>query len=236
MYAKQFGLIPYALAAVAGGLTTRSGMGLGCLTSGDDMLRESACYVSYARRLDVIGRTGERIAVGLTLKVRWASFGNNADGGEQRVQGTAVGYGLDLGLRWKPAARWALGLLLRDPLNRLRYKNDTRRVAYGESIPAGLVVGAAYLVRTNVVLALDLDKALYTDLKDRVSCGGEWLLFKVLCLRAGWSQNLDPVANGKAHCGIGLQHFREAFGVRFDFAYQLHFLAHTPRVSVSLWF
>lgn len=236
MYAKQFGLIPYTLAAVAHGLTEHSGVGLGVLTSGDEMLRESACYVSYARRLGMLGPAGARLAAGLTLKVRWASFGNNADGGEQRVQGTAVGYGLDLGLRWKPAPRWALGMLLRDPVNLLQYRNDTRRTSYGESVPAGLVVGAAYLVRPNVVLALDLAKSLYVDVKDRISLGGEWLLFKALYLRGGWSQNLDPVANGKANFGVGLQYFRDTWGARFDFAYQLHFLAHTPRVSVSVWF
>lgn len=236
MYARQFGLIPYALAAVATGLPHQSGLGVGFLTSGDDMWRESAAYASYARSLAFLGEAGSALSAGLTLKVRWSSFGNNADGGAQRVQGAAVGYGLDFGLRWKPAPRWALGLLLRDPLNRLRYENRTRRVSYGESVPAALLVGAAYLARANVILALDLDKSLYADLKDRISLGGELLLFKLLYLRAGWSQNLDPVANGKANCGFGVQYFRPGCGARFDFAYQLHFLAHTPRVSVSVWF
>ncbi len=236
MYARQFGLVPYTLAAVATGLPHQSGLGVGFLTSGDDMWRESAAYASYARSLAFLGEAGRSLSAGLTLKVRWASFGNNADGGAQRVQGTAVGYGLDLGLRWKPAPKWAVGLLLRDPLNRLRYENRTRQVSYGESVPTALLIGAAYLARSNVILAFDLDKSLYADLKDCISLGGEWLLFKLLYLRAGWSQNLDPVANGKANCGFGVQYFRPGFGARFDFAYQLHFLANTPRVSVSVWF
>ncbi|MCR4437852.1 MAG: hypothetical protein NUW13_02255 [candidate division KSB1 bacterium] len=236
MYARQFGLVPYAIAAAAKGAGHGTGVGAGFLTSGDEMLRESAVYLSYARRLDFMGKAGAALSAGLTAKVRWSSFGNNAGGGEQRIQGTAAGYGLDFGLRWKPAGRWAVGLLLRDFLNSLHYENETRRTSYGEAVPAALIVGAAFLARPNVVLALDVDKSFYADLKDRISVGGEWLLFRMLYLRAGWSQNLDPVTNGKANCGFGIQFFWESFGARFDFAYQLHFLAPTPRVSVSLWF
>jgi hypothetical protein len=236
MYARQFGLIPYTLAAGAKGLTEGSGLGIGFITSGDEMWRESAVHAAYARNLTFLGKAGNAISAGLTLKVRWSSFGNNADGGAQRIQGTAVGYGLDIGLRWKPAPPWALGLLLRDPLNRLQYRNETRHTSYGEAVPAALVIGAAFLSRSNVVVALDVDKSLYADVKDRMSVGAEWLLFRLLYLRAGWSQNLDPVSNGKANCGVGVQYFRHGFGARFDFAYQLHFLAHTPRVSVSVWF
>lgn len=180
MYARQVGLIPYALAAVATGLAGQSGLGAGFLTSGDDMWRESAAYASYAHSLTFLDEAGRALSAGLTLKVRWSSLRNNVNGGAERVQVAAVGYGLDFGLRWKPAPRWALGLPVRDPLNGLRYENRTRRVSCGESVPAALLVGAAYLAHANVILALDLAKSLYADLKDRISLGGELLLFKLL--------------------------------------------------------
>lgn len=235
MYAKQFGLIPYALAASALGLPGGQGMGLAALTSGDEVLRETALYLSYGRSI-AVPSLANTLSLGVTVKLRLSSFGDNAGGGELRSQGSATGYGVDLGVRWKFARRWTLGILLRDPLNQLTYHNETRGVRYGEGVPAALLIGTAFLARNNLVLAMDLDKALYRDVHDRIAVGAEWMLFNAVYLRGGWGESLTTEQNRKVHCGFGIQYFHREFGVRFDFAYQLHFLAHTPRVSVSCWF
>lgn len=236
MYAKQFGIIPYMLATLARNVGSDGGMGIALLSSGDDALRETTGLISYGMRLGRFGRGLDNFSLGITLKFRQASFGNNPDGGEDQIQGNAFGYGLDLGLRWKFAARWTLGLVVRDALNTVTYNNETRAEEYQESVPSTLIIGTAFLAKPYLVFTLDWDKALYSDVKDKVLAGAELRLFKLLFIRAGWAQSLDPEPNRKLNWGLGLQYFTRTFGVRFDFAYQYHFLATTPRVSTSLWF
>jgi len=236
MYARQFGIIPYALAAAARNIGGRFGAGAAFLNSGDEVLRENTVLASFGMKLGDSGTSLSRLSLGLTVKWRSASFGGNADGGEMRIRGGAEGFGLDVGLRWKIASTWTAGILVRDAWNRVDYDNRTRGKTYSESVPAGLVVGSAYMPRTNLVFALDVDKALYPDVQDRFMAGLEWRLFKMLLFRTGVSQSLGGDSNRKLNCGIGIQHFRGGVGVRFDFDYQFHFLANTPRVSASLWF
>jgi hypothetical protein len=236
MYAKQFGIIPYTLGSAARGWGNRRGLGLAVLSSGDEVLRETEVLAAFGFKLAGSEGLLHDFALGITLKARMSTFGDNSDGGEMRIRGSASGYGLDLGLRWKTAPAWTFGLLLRDAANRLNYTNETRGKRYGESVPAALILGTAYMPRSNLVFALDAEKALAGDGRDRLMTGMEWRLFKALFLRAGFSQSLGDDTNRKWNFGLGLQHFRKDFGIRFDFAYQLHFLANTPRVSISLWF
>jgi hypothetical protein len=236
MYTEQFGLIPYGLVTAAKDIDLNQGVGIAALTSGDEILRESSLYVAYGRRLQSLGPAFKNFAFGATVKFRISSFGNNPDGGELRSRGNASGYGLDLGLRWKFAHKWTLGLFLRDAVNQVNYNNETRGETYGESVPTALLLGTAFMARANVVFALDFDKALYEDLNDKILMGAEWMLFNTIFLRGGWAQTLNTEPNRKINFGFGIQYFRRDFGVRFDFAYQLHFLANTPRVTVSCWF
>lgn len=236
MYAKQFNIIPYMLVSGGTCIQDKHGFGLGFLSSGDDVLRESTLLLSYGRRLADLWQPVQNLSVGLTLKIRQSSFGNNPDGGLNQITGSAMGYGFDFGVRWKAGTKWTAGLLLRDGLNTVTYNNETRDESYGEAVPAALIFGTAYLARSNLVFALDWDKSLYSDTKDKLLAGCEWMLFKLVFLRAGWSQNVSGESNRKFNWGLGLQYFKKDFGLRFDFAYQTHFLATTPRVSTSIWF
>ncbi len=236
MYAKQYNIIPYALVASARSVGSVYGMGIAALTSGDDVLRETALYLSAGRKMGALGAGFKGVSLGATLKLRLSSFGNNPDGGALRSQGSASGFGVDMGMRWKFASKWTAGIVLRDLVNQVYYHNETRGERYGESVPAALVFGTAFLARHNLVFVFDWNKALHRELKDRILVGGEWMLFNTIYLRGGWSQHLDTDPVRKVNVGFGLQYFREDFGVRFDFAYQLYFLANTPRVSVSCWF
>lgn len=235
MYAKQFQLIPYFLASFTRGTNGNRGVGAAVLSSGDDVLRETTILASYGMQLGS-GANGRTFSLGATAKYRMSSFGNNPDGGENQIQGSASGFGLDLGLRWKFAPKWALGVLARDIFNQVNWNNETRGMKYGESIPPALIIGAAFLAHDNVVFVLDYDKSISEGLKDKLAAGFEWRLFKIFFLRGGWSQNMDTETNRKFNWGLGLQYFGNRFGIRFDFAYQTHHLATTPRVSTSLWF
>lgn len=233
MYTKQYGIVPYTLATGAKGLGGDQGMGIAVLSSGDAVWRETTALIAYGIELSVLG---PNLALGLSIKLRTVSFGNNSDGGEDQIRGSATGYGLDLGLRWKFAPKWTLGVLFRDALNQVTYNNETREEKYGEAVPAGLIMGTAFLAKPNLVFVLDWDKALYHDVKDKVLVGVEWRVFRIIFLRGGWSQTIDIDPNRKFNWGLGLQYFKKKFGVRFDFSYQYHFLASTPRVSTSFWF
>jgi len=233
--AKQFGLIPYMLSAGAKGFGSRAGAGIAGLASGDDAWRETTVLASFGWKLGNPDHSMHRMALGVTLKYRTVSFGDNADGGEDRIRGGATGFGLDFGLRWKLSSRWTLGMLLRDPWNRVRYDNRTRGVGYDESVPAALIIGTAYLPRPNLVFAFDADKAVDREAPDRFLAGAEWHLFGLFFLRSGMSQSLGVEPNRKWNAGLGIQYFHKTAGVRFDFAYQFHALANTPRVSVSVW-
>jgi hypothetical protein len=236
MYTKQFNLVPYALAAAARGLGRRFGAGAAFLSSGDDVWRENTIFASFGMKLADPDRVMGRLALGLTLKYRTAVFGNNESGGRNRIQGSASGFGFDAGLRWKVSSAWTAGLLVRDVWNRVSYDNRTRRVSYDEPVPAALVMGTAYMPRENLVFTFDVDKALTGDAHDRFAAGMEWLLFRTLFIRTGFSEAAGGDPNRKVNFGTGLQHFRRRFGVRFDFAYQMGVLANTPRVSTSVWF
>ena len=212
------------------------GFGAAVLSSGDEVWRETTALVSGGMALGRFGAAFKGLSVGMTLKLRTVSFGNNADGGAQQIQGDGTGYGLDLGLRWKFARRWTVGALYRDALNDVRYDNQTRDVQYNEKVPATLVMGTAFLAHPNVVFVLDWDKSLTRDVEDKVLAGMEWRVFNILFLRGGWSQTLGVEPYRKFNWGLGLQYFRKQFGFRIDFAYQSYFLGTTPRVSTSFWF
>lgn len=235
MYAKQFNLIHYYLMTGARSMGDY-GFGAAVLSAGDELWRETTALVSGGLKLRRYGRAFQGMSVGATLKLRSVSFGNNPDGGENQIQGSGLGYGLDLGLRWKFARRWTLGILYRDAVNEVNYNNETRDVSYGQRVPSSLVMGTAFLANPNLVFVMDWDKSLSRDMDDRVLAGMEWRLFDILFARCGWSQSLGAEANRKFNWGLGLQYFRKNFGVRVDFAYQSYFLANTPRVSTSFWF
>lgn len=236
MYAKQFNLIPYFMGSITKSIHNEYGAGFTFLSSGDDALKENTFYFSGGMRLKRFHPWLSGFSAGLSLKIRTASFGNNVDGGPDRIQGTATGYALDFALRYKPAAKWTLGALFRDPINNISWNNQTLDSKYDESVPSTMQFGAAYLAHANMIFAVDWDVAMYSDVSSKVYMGGEWRLLNLIYLRGGMSQTLDVEPYRKLNFGLGLQYFTKTFGLRFDFAYQSYFLATTPRVSTSIWF
>ena len=231
MYTKQFGLIPYGL----GAYTTKFGIhnvAVGFISSGNDVLSETTFIGSYATVFNIpgMGKTG----VGINMRYRHSSFGNNADGGEGRIQGSADGYGIDLGLMWKIDQKTRIGMFARDLVNSMTYDNTTLQTSYAESVPSGLIFGVSRRINTQSTLALDWEKALYDDVMDKVHVGGEVLFFRVIQFRAGMWQNMDAETNRNYSLGMGLNVATRTVGIEFDFAYLFNDLAHTPRVSLSL--
>lgn len=233
MYTKQFNLIPYALGAYAFKVGKNS-FGLAFLSSGNEVLRESTLLASYARplQLPLIGLAG----IGLNLRYRFASFGNNADGGPDRSQGSASGFGFDLGFIKTFGRGSRFGLFIRDAANSMTWDNSTRGESYSESIPAALLIGVAQRVHKKAILALDFDKALYSDVEDKIRLGLEMSPMKYIVLRGGMWQNVQAEVNRNYSLGLGVRVAKRTFGAQFDFAYIFNDLANSPRVSFSLLF
>ncbi len=231
MYTRQMALIPYGL----GAYTTRLGyhyVAVGFISSGNDVLRETTLVGSWAGvfRLPALGNTG----VGVNLRYRNSSYGNNEDGGENRIQGSASGYGLDFGLMWQITRRTRAGVFARDVVNSMAYDNKTLGTSYSEGVPAGLIFGMSQKITMQSTIVLDWEKSLYDDTSDKVHLGAEVTFFRVIMCRSGIWQNMDAEVNRNYSFGMGLNMLAGKVGIQFDFAYLINDLAHTPRVSLSL--
>ena len=231
MHTKQLDLIPYNLGAYAfraGGHTA----GVAFLTSGNDVLRETSLFVSYAARLElpILGRA----YLGGNLRYRNATFGQNEDGGQNRSQGSADGFGVDLGLIYQIGKRTRAGIFCRDMINNMTYHNTTRNTVYAERVPTTLTGGIASQLKENILFAADFEKGLYSDTYNKIHIGGDVRLLRVLHLRSGLWQNMAKELNRNYSLGFGIEFVKSRLGVQFDFAYLINDLANSPRISLSL--
>ncbi len=240
MYANQMGLVPYGFVGFARPLWQRMGLGGGAIFSGDEALREMTALLSVARRLM------PALDIGLSAKMRWATYGNNADGawdpggGNRQVQGRALGFGFDLGLLYNPTERTSVGLMWRDILAPVTWEanNDAGTArGGGESIPMALVLGTAHRLGDGSSLSLNLDRSLSSDACDRISLGYENRLWEIVSVRAGYGQQINADPDRLYSLGMGLESdVLSTWHLAFDFAYLFHELANTPRVSLTIGF
>ncbi|RMF67839.1 MAG: hypothetical protein D6743_04270 [Calditrichaeota bacterium] len=192
-YAKLFGLVPSGYFGLLYPLSKRYAMGAGFLFLGDDALSEYTLGVSLAFTFPnlPVGKNEiyfDQMSFGVTLKGRWASFGNNPDGGENQVTGSGAGFGVDLGYILYVNANLSLGVMLRDAINTFRWDSSTRG-SYTEGVPATLKLGGAYRLN-GTTIAFDFRKALHSDTANRAYVGIEKSFFEMVVLRAGFSNNL----------------------------------------------
>ena len=232
MHTKQFGMVPYSLGAYVSHYKSHY-FGAAFLSSGDEVLKENTFLMSYARSFEipVIGLT----RVGSNLKIRNSSFGDNKDGGEDRSQGTAFGYGLDLGLMWKVGKKSNFGIFYRDMLNNVSYDNTTRKDKYMENVPATLIFGLSRKANPYFLFALDWEKSLHSDVPEKVHIGGEFSLMDMFYFRGGLWQNIDAYLNRNYSIGLGCRLTKARFSGQMDFSYVMNDLANTPRFSISIF-
>ena len=232
MHTKQLGIVPYSLGAYATKVFGQY-VGVSFLTSGNDVLKENTMIFSFARalKLPILGST----RFGTNIRYRASSFGKNEDGGENRSQGSASGYGFDLGFIWQAPGKTNIGLFLRDFANNMSYDNTTRQVKYSENVPTSLILGFAKKIHSHTNLAIDFEISLYKDNVDKIHVGGEVTLLKMILLRGGMWQNIDTNINRNYSVGVGLNVKKRNFGIQFDFAYLINDLANSPRISFSIF-
>ncbi len=208
-YAKLFGLIPSSYVGLLYPLSRHYSLGAGFLYVGDDALGEYTLGVSLSYSPPNVPLGGKEIyfdqmAFGITLKGRWATFGNNADGGADRVTGSGRGFGVDIGYLLYVNESLTLGLMIRDLISGFTWDSSVSG-RYSEGAPATLRVGAAYNL-DGLLLSFDLRKSLHDDTSNRAYVGAELSLIDAVTLRGGFSNNL----------GTAFQNRRWSFGVTFN--------------------
>ncbi|MBN1349766.1 hypothetical protein JXJ21_10185 [candidate division KSB1 bacterium] len=226
---KPYALIPYNVLLYGQKLGKKNSLGTGFITSGDEALRENSIILNYARILPFYS-----MSVGVNLKFRHASFSNNSDGkwifnnADRQVTGNATGVGLDIGVRGKLGKRMAYAVVLKDLFESISYNaSNAAQTAKGgsESVPSTMVLGIGYVAAKNLAFELDLNKALYREVNDRVTFGAEQWLFSMVALRAGLSQNINADEINRQYalgCGVATEFSRMHVGIALDFAYLIN--------------
>jgi hypothetical protein len=232
-YADVMGIVPYSAASGIMELGDTYTVGAGILRSGDDVLTETTLLAGAARGWELPAYLGGRwVDVGVTLKTRWASFGNNQSEDGQ-VSGSARGFGLDGGAIVQITEGATFGIAVRDVVNSLTW-DSAEEGSSSEDVPSALVMGLAVRPTDNVLLAVDIDKALHLDSRDMVMAGAEVDLFGVASVRGGYRKALPPGELEEWAVGAGARVPAGNVEIALDLAYLLGHLDNTLRFSVGL--
>ncbi len=236
---RQFGLVPYHALCYARPAFGRT-IAVAAITAGDDVLRENTLILGTVHRVRGL------LAVGASLKFYQASFGNNASGrwdyqnANRQVQGTALGFGLDVGVRGMLRGRLVWALTWSNLLSNVRWDaNNQAGTAKGgsESVPSRLRAGLGIMPSRRTLLEVDLEKSLHLDVRDRIYAGVEQVLFNLLTLRGGYARNLDASVPNRVVAvggGIAVTLPRTDVDVGLDVAYLFTELQNFPHVSLRI--
>ena len=231
-YCDQMGLVPYSAGAAAYRLGEYT-LGAGLLYSGDDALSETSVLIGAAREFGAPPwAPGHTTGVGVTLRTRWASYGNNKSVGEQ-VTGSALGLGLDIGALIPLTGSTTLGLSGRDVISVLNWDSSAAG-SYGENVPTALSAGVAMRPHDHVLLEVDLEKALDADVKDVLKAGAEVTVFGVATLRAGYVTMLPEGDTEEYSIGGGASFPAGTTQMTLDVAYLFGHLDDTLRFSLGV--
>jgi hypothetical protein len=231
-YCDQMGLVPYSAGSALYTLGDYA-LGLGVLYSGDEVLSETTVLLGASRGLRVLPWDPDREAdLGLAVRTRWASYGNNQSAGEQ-VTGSALGVGLDLGARIPLGGSTTLGLAARDMVNMLNWDSSAAG-SYGENVPATVSAGVAIRPHDGLLVELDLDKTIGGDADDVIRAGAELGLFGVAHLRGGYITRLPEGDPDEYSVGAGATFPAGSTSMTLDAAYLFGHLDNTLRFSLGV--
>lgn len=228
MNTKQKGIVPYNFLAFVHPLKSLDGVaGAGVIVSGDDLLKEVTIILGFGQNLAKYSAKLNDLKAGLTLKLRHASFGNNSDGGEDRVTGDAFGLGFDLGFLYKLSKKVTLGANLGDFLAPCWWDSSVSG-KYNQSLPFVPVFGAKYEAGKSTIFALDL-----SSLRE-LHVGAEKRVHKYINLRAGYNQTIDKRPRTEYALGLGINPVSISVGsLSLDLAYRFEELDNSLRFSVN---
>lgn len=253
-FTSQLGLVNYHYLAASMPLGNNQNAGIAVISSGDEMMREFTLQGAYARSV-----LTENLLVGVTVKFRYASFGNNnlnasdysgvfepdeiETGIKNQVKGNAPGFGLDLGVLYKLNNRIHLGLMLKDIYSPVFWNSHVdnpeakTKGKYTELIPFEPVVGTSFMVSENLMLTSDYAPGAIKEMNDKFRMGVEARLLDVLSLRGGYQNFINHEKDEKYTVGIGLdREIMKNLRVIVDYTIQIEELANSHRFGLGLEF
>jgi len=187
---------------------------------GDDLAKEIQLKSSYATDLSLYSPYFNQVQLGLSFKAYLLQIGKECVGLDCSY-GSGFGGGIDIGLQWSIENHISFAMLIQDPFSWIQYQNELTAQEYNEGIPTKFIGGVAYSFAKGFNAALDVQKGLYADQKDRVSLGLEKQLFEILWLRGGIYQIIDYHDFRIWTMGFGLKHGHKGylFSLNYHFEY-----------------
>ncbi len=249
-YINQLGIIPYSSFGASVPLGKRQSVGAGFIYSGNSALKELTFVAGYARRFS-------DFAVGVNLKYRYASFGNNdfnasdyvvfdddeiSTGNMNRVYGSGNGFGIDLGVRYFLTKNVTLGFVLKDIVAPFYWNSQNNnslnpaRGKYNESMPLKSAFGISFNSHKGFILNGDFQPAILNDEINVVRLGAEYTVFEIISFRAGTQQFINSLPDEKYSFGVGFAYGIGGIKVLANYAYVLEQLANTSRFSIGVNF
>lgn len=248
----QLGLITYNYASGTVPLPVMNhAVGLSLISSGDDAMKELSIHAAYGITINIV-------SLGISLKYRNASFGDNTlnrddyivfDDNEidvgfgQQVFGDANGFGMDLGVMVQPSDRIKLGVVVRDMFAPMSWSSSARsteytaRGDYDESLPYDVIAGASLKLTDNILTVVDFQPATSSERTNWVRAGVEGRLMKLVKLRAGTEQGINDLDDEKFTLGTGLDiKIRDKVRLQSDFAYVIDPIQNSQRISFTVSF
>jgi hypothetical protein len=237
MNGTQKHIIPCQFAAFGHRLASGAILAFGAALSGDDLMYEKTMTASYSQALSYkyVSRKHPRTvktSIGVTYKLRSADFGNNSilEDNTDRIQGSAEGHCVDLGILYHWKKTEYIGLSVHDLLGELTWDSNTGG-SYIENVPRVLVLGLGYRKPNNINIACDLESPA------RVRLGIEKLFAGHLTLRAGYNQRMESDPSGEYSVGVGLTRLEMGyFTFSLDMAYRYERIGDTTRFAITLDF
>jgi len=164
------------------------------------------------------------LSVGGAIKVLLVSSGFE--------NGSATGYGLDLGVSYRPTSALMLGLVIRNPYTPINWGTGRK-----ERIPFESELGVAYSppLAKKVLIALDIVNGEDLPL-ERIRFGVEgWIVENIFAMRAGYDHTMGSIGRNVYSVGIGLQVPIQKMTYGLDYAYTTdpEELGNTHRIGVS---
>ncbi len=251
-YTNQLGLINYHYLAASLPLGKYKGLGFSLISSGDKALREWTFGTSYAQKL-------WGFYTGITLKFRFASFGNNGlnesdyivfdqdeitSGIANQVNGSAIGFGFDIGLLYPVSKVITIGTQLRDIYSPVFWDSKTNsstkqtKGKYSETVPLEWTLGSAFRLTDNFVFAIDYSPSIIEDANQKLMAGMEIKFLNLIYLRSGLQNLINNLDDERYSFGLGLD-IGDLIGdsrILIDYTYSIEELANSQRFSLGMKF
>lgn len=251
-YTNQLGLINYNYLAASLPLGNMKGLGFSLISSGDKALREWTLGTSYAQKL-------WGVYTGITLKFRYASFGNNSlsesdyivfdqdeiNGGmANQITGSAVGFGFDLGLMYPINKSIMIGMQLRDIYSPVFWDSKTNSAdvqskgKYSETVPVEMTFGSSFKLTDDFIFALDYSPAVIKDAYQKIMAGMEFKFLNLIYLRGGLQNLINNLDDERFSLGLGLD-IGDLIGnsrILIDYTYSVEEISNSQRFSLGMEF